>query len=160
MTLSRKIAAALDENTRAYNLPCVVTLDDGPDRINLEITSLDSVGVALDALEYVASDRKEWTPEALNAWGEKLSKSVSYLLEPLKVLEVDGGAGLAQLRSASPTVRGDVRGYYEVRLDRQGICRFERYVVDPGGRGRRRTPCHLTREVVERLADDIAAGSS
>ena len=160
MTLSRKIAAALDENTRAYNLPCVVTIDDGPDRINLEITSLDSVGVALDSLEFVAADRKEWTPRDLNAWGAKLSRRVSYLLEPLKVLEIDGGAGQVQLRSESPTVRGDSRGYYEVRLDRAGRCRLERYVVDPDRRGRRRTPCHLTREVVERLADDIASAST
>ncbi|AMV39142.1 hypothetical protein [Planctomyces sp. SH-PL62] len=159
MTLSRKIAAALDENTRAYTPPCVVSIHDGPDRINLEITSLDSVGVAFDVLEFVASDRKEWTPQALSDWGETLSKRLTYLMEPLKVLEIDGGGGIVQLRSETPTARGDVRSYYEIRLDRGGTCRVERYTIDPSQGRRRRTPCHLTREVVERLADDLAVGS-
>jgi len=159
MTLSRKIAAALDENTRAFTPPCLVTVNDGPDRINLEITALDAVGVAVDALEYVATDRDDWTPQALNAWGDRIVDRVSYLLEPLQILEVDGGAGEVQLRSGAPTTRQDLRGYYEVKLTRRGACRVERYVYDPAERRRRRTPCHFTREVVERLADDIAAAS-
>ncbi|MDG3003519.1 hypothetical protein [Paludisphaera mucosa] len=159
MTLSRKIAAALDENTKAYILPCSITVDDGPDRVTLNMTALDSVGVALDALEYLATDRKGWTPEALNAWGDRLSKRVSYLLEPLKVLESDGGLGEVMLRSQAPTSRDESLGYYEIRLNRSGSCKVERCFFDTRGRTRRRTSCHLTREVVERLADDIAAAS-
>ena len=30
MSLSKKIAAALDENTKAYVLPCTVTVEDSP----------------------------------------------------------------------------------------------------------------------------------
>lgn len=159
MTLSRKIAAALDENTRAYNLPCTITVDEGPNRITLDLSALDAVGVAFDALEFAATDRTEWSSPALNAWGERLAKRVNYLMEPLRVLEIDAGGGEVQIRSASPTPRAETRGYYEVRLNRQGTCRLERYVYDEADRQRRRTPCHLTREVVERLADDIAASS-
>lgn len=159
MTLSRKIAAALDENTRAYNLPCSVTVDDGPDRLTLEIAALDSVGVALDALEYAATDRREWTPQALDAWGARLAGRVTYLMEPLKVLEIDGGAGEVLLRSESPSRRGDSRNFYEVRLRRDGTCRVERMAFDEVDRRRARTRCQLTREVAERLADDIAASS-
>ena len=46
MSLSKKIAAALDENTRAYVIPCAVTVDDGPHRVTLHLTALDTVGVA------------------------------------------------------------------------------------------------------------------
>ena len=159
MTLSRKIAAALDENTRAYNLPCSVTVDEGPDRVTLEIAALDSVGVALDGLEYATTDRKEWLPQDLNAWGDRIARKVTYLMEPLHVLEVDGGRGEVQLRSQAPTHRGDARNYYEVRLGREGVCRVERFTYDPAEKRRRRTPCHLTREVVERLAEDLAATS-
>ena len=35
MSLSKKIAAALDENTKAYVLPCTVTVEDSPDRLTL-----------------------------------------------------------------------------------------------------------------------------
>ncbi|MDR3622134.1 MAG: hypothetical protein P4L85_22480 [Paludisphaera borealis] len=159
MTLSRKIAAALDENTRAYNLPCTITVDEGPNRITLDITALDAVGVAFDTLEFAATDRTDWSSSALNAWGDQLAKRVTYLMEPLRVLEIDAGGGEVQIRSAAPTPRADARGFYEVRLNRGGTCRLERYVYDESDRKRRRTPCHLTREVVERLADDIAASA-
>ena len=75
------------------------------------------------------------------------------------VLEVDGGRGEVQLRSQAPTHRGDVRNYYEVRLGREGVCRVERFAYDPAEKRRRRISCHLTREVVERLAEDLAASS-
>ena len=160
MTLSRKIAAALDENTRSYNPPCLVAVDAGTDRIALEITALDSVGVAFDGLEYQATDRDDRSPDALNAWGEALARRVRYLMEPLKVLEVDAGEGVVQLRSEVPSVREDVRNFYEVRLGRRGTCRIERYAFDPATRARTRTSCFMTREMLERLADDIAATSA
>ena len=159
MTLSRKIAAALDENTRAFVPPCALTVDHGPDRLTLEIAALDSVGVALDSLEYQATDRKDWAPQALNAWGERLSRRLTYLMEPVQVLEVDGGLGQVLLRSQTPSARGAAMNYYEIRLDRGGSCVVERIAYDPAERRRRRTRCQLTLEAVERLADDLAAAS-
>ena len=47
MSLSQKIAAALDENTEAYVLPCAVTVEDGPNRLALHLTALDPVGAGL-----------------------------------------------------------------------------------------------------------------
>ncbi|MFO0891574.1 MAG: hypothetical protein U0790_20825 [Isosphaeraceae bacterium] len=160
MNLSRKIAAALDENTRAYVLPCTVSVEDGPNRLTLDLTALDSVGVAFDALEFASNDRTDWPSEALNAWGRKLADRVTYLLEPLKVLEVDAGGGEVQIRSGAPSPRADQRGFYEVRLRKSGVLRMERFVFDDATRQRRRTPCQLTREVLERLADDIVASAS
>ncbi|MGC8640516.1 MAG: hypothetical protein ACP5XB_11635 [Isosphaeraceae bacterium] len=160
MSPSRKIAAALDENTHAYVLPCTVTVEDGPNRFTLNLTALDSVGAAFDSLEFVTTDRQDWSSEALNAWGERLAARVTYLLEPLKVLEIDGGGGEVQIRSQSPSSRADQRGFYEVRLFRQGRLRMERYTFDDATRQRRHAPCQFTREVVERLADDIAASAS
>jgi hypothetical protein len=160
MTLSRKIAAALDETTRAHNLPCLVTAEDGPNRITLDVAALDAVGVAFDALEFATTDRADWSSPSLAAWGDRLAKRVTYLMEPLRVLEVDAGGGEVQIRSASATPRAETRSYYEVRLNRQGTCRLERYAYDESNRRRHRIACHLTREVVERLADDIAASAA
>ena len=81
-------------------------------------------------------------------------------MEPLQVLETDAGGGEVQIRSATTTPRADLRSYYEIRLSRRGTCRLERYAYDEASRQRRRTPCQLTREVVERLADDIIASLS
>ena len=157
MSLSKKIAAALDENTRAYVMPCTVTVDDGPHRVTLHLTALDTVGVAFSSLEFATSSRAEWSSDTLNHWGTQLSSRVSYLMEPLKVLEVDAGGGEVQLRSQSPTERNSEKGYYEMRLYRQGMLRMQRFTYDGATRQRRDSPCQLTREVLERLADDIAA---
>ena len=157
MSLSKKIAAALDENTRAYVMPCTVTVDDGPHRVTLHLTALDAVGLAFSSLEFATSSRAEWSSEALNEWGTRLSGRVTYLMEPLKVLEIDAGGGEVQLRSQNPTARDAERGYYEMRLFRQGMLRMQRFTFDEATRQRRPAACQLTREVLERLADDIVA---
>jgi hypothetical protein len=159
MSLSRKIAAALDENTRVYVLPCTVAVEDGANRLTLNLTALDTVGVAFDQLEFVTTDRQDWSSEALNGWGQRLAARVTYLLEPLKVLEIDAGGGEVQIRSQAPTARADQRGFYEVRLHKQGILRLERCIFDDAARQRKRTPCQFTKEVLERLADDIVASA-
>jgi len=159
MSLSKKIAAALDENTRAYVLPCTVTVEDSPRRLTLNLTALDTVGLAFSTMEFADTSRTEWSPEALKDWGDRLSKRVTYLMEPLKVLEVNAQGGEVQMRSQSPTPGEDKRAYYEMRLFGQGNLRMERFVFDEMTRQRRQVPCQLTRETLERLADDIAASA-
>ena len=157
MSLSKKIAAALDENTKVHAPPCEVGVEDGPSLLTLHLSALDSVGLAFSALEFATTSRPEWTSEALRGWGERLAGRVTYLMEPLKVFEVDAGGGEVQIRSQSPTARAEQRGYYEVRLFAQGSLRMERYAFDEATRERRTVPCQLTREVLERLADDLVA---
>jgi hypothetical protein len=159
MILSKKIAAALDENTKAYVLPCTVTVEDSPNRLTLHLTALDAVGLAFSSMEFANSSRTEWSSQALNEWAERLAKRVTYLMEPLKVIEVDSAGGEVQVRSQSPTPRADQRGYYEMRLFKNGSLRMERFAYDDGARQRQGVPCQLTREVLERLADDIAASA-
>ena len=120
MSLSQKIAAALDENTKAYVLPCSVTIEESPNRLTLHITAFDTVGLACTALEFVTTRRSEWSSESLQEWGTRLAGRVTYLMEPLKVIEIDTEGGEVQIRSQSPTPRADQRGYYEIRLFREG----------------------------------------
>ena len=160
MSLSKKIAAALDENTTVHALPCSVTVEEGSRRLTLQLCALDTVGLAFTALEFTTTSPAEWTSDALRAWGERLAGRVSYLMEPLKVLEVEPEGGEVQIRSQSPTTRSEQRGYYEVRLFKTGSLRMERFAFDQATRQRRPVPCQLTREVVERLADDIAASTA
>jgi hypothetical protein len=157
MSLSKKIAAALDENTKAYNFPCSVAVEEAESRLVLHLTGLDTVGVAFTSLEFATTRRTDWSSEALRGWGDRLASRVTYLMEPLKVIESYAQGGEVQIRSQRPTPRDDQRSYYEVRLFRQGTLRMQRYVFDQETRERRQTPCQLTREVLERLADDIAA---
>ena len=137
-----------------------MTVEEGPHRLSLHLSALDTVGLACTALEFTTSSRAEWTSEGLGAWGERLAGRVSYLLEPLKVLEVDRDGGEVQIRSQNPTTRSEQRGYYEVRLSQQGSLRLERFTFDEATRQRRPIACQFTREVLERLADDIAASAA
>lgn len=157
MTLSRKIAAALDQHGRDPNLPTTLSVDDGPNRLALDLTALDSVGVAFDALEFATTARPEWSTDELTAWGERIAQRVTYLMEPLKVVEIDADQGEVQIRSDGPTPRAEHRSYYEVLLGRSGTCRLHRFTFDETTRRRQRASCNLTREVLERLIDDIAA---
>jgi hypothetical protein len=157
MSLSKKIAAALDENTKVHAPPCEVGVEDASSRLTLHLSALDSVGLAFSTLEFTTTSRPEWTSEALRTWGERLAGRVTYLMEPLKVFEVDAGGGEVQIRSQSPTARAEQRGYYEIRLFKQGSLRMERHAFDETSRQRRTVPCQLTREVLERLADDLTA---
>jgi hypothetical protein len=160
MSLSKKIAAVLDENTTVHVLPCPVAVEEGSNRLTVHLTALDTVGLAFTTLEFANTSRPEWDSKALQDWGERLANRVTYLMEPLKVIEVDAEGGEVQLRSQGPTSRAQQRGYYEVRLFKQGTLRMERYAFDDATRRRHRAPCQLTREVLERLADDIAASVS
>ena len=114
---------------RSTSPPCEVAVEDGPSRLTLHLSALDSVGLAFSTLEFATTSRPEWTSEALRGWGERLAGRVTYLMEPLKVFEVDAGGGEVQIRSQSPTARAEQRGYYEIRLFRQGSLRMERYRV-------------------------------
>ena len=127
MSLSKKIAAALDENTKAYVLPCTVTVEDSPSRLTLNLTALDSVGVAFDAWSSPIPAGPDWSSDALKEWGDRLAERVTYLMEPLKVLEIDAGGARSRCAARRPP-RADQRGFYEMRLFRQGSLRMERYV--------------------------------
>ncbi len=157
MSLSKRIAAALDENTKVHAPPCLVAVEEGPNRLVVNLTALDTVGVAFESLEFDTTTRPDWPSDALREWGTRLTGRVTYLMEPLKVLEVDAAGGEVNIRSESPTTRDAHRSYYEVRIFKQGTLRIERCTFDDAARRRRTVPCQLTREVFERLADDIVA---
>jgi hypothetical protein len=157
MSLSQKIAAALDARPDNGALPCDVSADDGPSRLTLHVTASGPVGLAFDTLDFASSSKDRWTADDLRAWGERIASRVTYLMEPLVVLEQDKVGGEVELRSHAPTSRGDQRTYFEARLAPGGSLRLERIAVDEATRRRRPASCQMTREVLERLADDLVA---
>jgi hypothetical protein len=151
MTLSRRLAAVLDTLDRPDAVPSLATASDGRHELSLELTAAGPVGLAFDALNFSAPASTELTAEALRAWADRLAARVTYLMEPLVVVELDAVAGEAELRSQSPTARGDRNAYYEVRLTTAGTLRLSRVVFDAASQ--------LTREVLERLTDDLVASA-
>jgi hypothetical protein len=157
MSLSQKIAAALEARPQAGAAPGRVTVEDGAHSATLHLTASGPVGLAFDALEFATSARPEWSPEALRGWGDRLVDRLTYLMEPLVVLEHDPERGEVAIRSRPPTPRAGQRTFYEIRLHRQGTLRLARVAFDEATRRNRPVACQMTREALERLADDLVA---
>lgn len=149
--LSRKIADAVDKQPG----PGEVTVAEGRHRISLQLTATSPLGVALDALEYIDEGATNLSSVALRAWAKGLTERLTYLMEPLVLLELDDEAGVAELRSKVPSTRENARSYYEVRIDHAGTIRLRRITFDASDRRRNSVPCQLTREALERLVDDL-----
>jgi hypothetical protein len=94
----------------------------------------------------------------LKSWADKTAARVTGLLEPLRVLEIDGERLTALLRSQAPTQRGDNLFYYEMRLQGQGQAQVARYQASakPDGQ-RRQINFGLTHETLAKLVSDINA---
>jgi hypothetical protein len=96
----------------------------------------------------------------VQAWGERAAVRVKGLLEPLRLLEVDGVRHAALLRSQEPAQRGDALAYYEVLLQGDGGASVRRYQgTRQGDKRREQVPFSLTHEVLARLADDLIAAA-
>ncbi len=158
MSLSTEIAAALDAQSGQTG---VVAAQVGPDRLELSVTAAAPVGVELDRLDVSVQDpaRPVWSIDELRAWGDRVARRVTYLMEPLVVVEVDAQGGEVEIRSQSPTPRGQLRSFFEVRLGVLGTLRMHRLRFDAADGRRHATPFQLSREVLERLADDLPAAA-
>ncbi len=75
MSLSRKIADALDENTTVHIPPCEVGVEEGSHRLSLKLTAVDTVGLAFDSLEFATTARSEWNSDTLRAWADRLASA-------------------------------------------------------------------------------------
>jgi hypothetical protein len=154
MTLSQKIVAALDNAAGSFDPPRDVVADEGPHHLTLNVAISGPVGFSAQTLDFRA-DGPERTLDQLRAWGDRLANRVTYLMEPLRVLEVDPVGGEVELRSLAPTQRAGLRAYYEARLNRAGNLRLARVVFDEAARTRRDELFQMTREVLQRLTDDL-----
>lgn len=160
MTLSQKIAAALaslDTLASATFTLGPITEQEGPHRVSLAARSASRLGVELDALDFHADrpQQPERTLDELKAWADRLAARITYLMEPLVVLECDPLGVEVELRSQQATTRQSARNFYEARLDRSGNLRIIRYSFDTTSRTRHAVPFQLSGEVLERLVDDL-----
>lgn len=160
MSLSRKIAAALEARPDPGLVPGDLTIDEGPHRLTLRLTAAGPVGLAFETLEFRTTVRDEWPIEDLKAWADRLSARLTYLMEPLSILEADPAGGQVVLRSQVPTPRHGLHSYYEIRLVRSGTLLLGRVTFDEATRQRRPASCQMTLEVLERLADDLVGSVS
>ena len=103
----------------------------------------------------VTVDKLRTAPLAkLETIAASLAKRLTYLLEPISLLETDAESVSIQMRSNPPQVGDDGRSYYELLVRRGGEVTLRRY-HKAAGQPRQVIAAHVTREVLARLADDF-----
>ena len=87
--------------------------------------------------------------------GQQLAERLSYLLEPVSILEADEKLCIVQMRSGPPHRRESAVQYYEIdiRPERIKLCRYGKMKRRP----REIITTNVTREVLQRLIGDFAA---
>jgi len=124
--------------------------------LEAEMVSGDSLAVEFEAFEFKSDLLANADTAQLSRIADRLAARLTYLLEPLRVVEIDGHAGAVQMRSHPPYQRDKQSRYYEVLIQRGGSISLVRYERQ-AGQGRAPIAATVTREVFHRLAEDFAA---
>lgn len=142
---SAVVAGGRDLRAKADNGTLVVAIDNA-----------DTMSVAFTSFVFQTDKLASAETAQLSKIADQLAGKLTYLLEPLRVIEIDGQQGAVQMRSHPPYQREQQTRYYEVLVQRGGSISLVRYERQPG---EPRTPiaATVTEEVFYRLADDFAA---
>jgi hypothetical protein len=155
MRLSQQLGAAVAEwIARGGSTPGPLRVAAGDRVLELDQEVVSELGVRGRCLRY--SSGKRFGSEAdLRAWLDQLISRLTYLTEPIALLELDGEACDALLRSQPPLVRSGARAYFEGRVNRSGEFTLLRKVFDEATRQSQVVPFQMTLEVLQHLADDL-----
>ncbi len=125
-------------------------------QVSAQLPVVDRVGCQCSELSVASKRLAGATPDVLQTVADQLASKLTYLLEPLQVIEIDGQAQLVQMRSVPPTPSPGGHGYYEVIVQAGGHITLSRFTA-PRGQTRHRTDATFTREVFEKLVHDLVA---
>lgn len=118
------------------------------EKIACEVTQLRLESDGLQELDCVQSKKV----------ADRIVNRLTYLLEPLSIVESDELSRTVQVRSTNPHHLGSERLYYEVLVE-PGSLTFGRYCKKSEG-DRKTTACSLTREVILRICEDLESATS
>jgi hypothetical protein len=133
---------------------------DGPEgRIEADLVAVDAIGCSFQTLAYTTDKLASSSVDELKTVSQALTSKLTYLLEPIGLVEADADRYSVQLRSNPPQKGDDETNYYELMVRRGGDITLSRY-SKKSGQMRQIIPAHVTREVFARLADDFVAAVS
>jgi hypothetical protein len=135
--------------------PLDLTLWEDPIQVQAQVSAYDTLGVALQALTVRCSPGDA----PLETVARAINERVTYLWEPLALIERDLEREQAQMRSAPPRVDDEAIEFYEGELSRQNgslQLRLLRYRRKNGQTRSEQVPLTLTHDVCRRLTDDVA----
>jgi hypothetical protein len=133
-----------------------VDLTAGSRCLTCDLVERNSLAVAFQTLRVTTPELASASSVSLERLAKALSDRLTYLMEPIRPIEIDADACVAQLRSSPPQRDDDGRSYYELTVRRGGELALARYRKESGA-PRQQVPANVTREVLLRLADDFEA---
>jgi hypothetical protein len=134
----------------------LLQVDGEAGRIEADLLAVDAIGCSFQTLGLTTSKLANATLDELKTISQSLTEKLTYLLEPIGLVEADADRCSIQLRSNPPQKGEDETSYYELMVRRGGDITLSRY-SKKSGQLRQIVPAHVTREVLGRLADDFMA---
>jgi hypothetical protein len=134
----------------------LLQVDGEAGRIEADLLAVDAIGCSFQTLGLSTSKLAGATLDKLKTISQTLTEKLTYLLEPIGLVEADADRCSIQLRSNPPQKGEDETSYYELMVRRGGDITLSRY-SKKSGQLRQIVPAHVTREVLGRLADDFMA---
>ena len=131
-----------------------LTDPEGGWSVTLDAEAVESIGSRLRRVSVRPVGATVTAP--LRDQAGRLAREVTSLLEPLRVVEVDDGHAVAQLRSVSPSQRDGAARYYEVTRHADGTTHLSRYETRPTEGKRQTIPFNLTHEALAKVVGDFA----
>ena len=128
-----------------------------------ELSHSDSIGFLLNSVE-ISKNIQENVDRTgyLKGVAETIEKRVNYLMEPLKIIEVDSTTNAVQLRSEKPELQDGHLSYFEIVVkagkwfghrNHVSLHRFTHSQQDEGNRGTVSFP--VTKRQLQKLLDDL-----
>lgn len=134
-----------------------VALDLPQGQLICVLTSVDQLACAFERMTFRTPALADASLDQLTAVATALSRRLSYLLEAISPVEIDAESCVVQLRSNPPLKDDEGTSYYELVV-RRGELELCRYTKESGA-ARHLVPATVTREVLYRLAQDLATAT-
>lgn len=125
-------------------------------RVEADLVAVEPIGCTFQTLGLTTTKLADSSLDELKTISDGLISRLTYLLEPIGMIEADADRCSVQLRSNPPKKGEDETSYYELMVRRGGDITLSRY-GKKSGQLRQIIPAHVTREVLARLADDFVA---
>jgi hypothetical protein len=125
-------------------------------RVEADLLAVDAIGCSFQTIAYSTDRLANCSLDELKEISQALTLKLTYLLEPIGLVEADADRCSVQLRSNPPQKGEDGTSYYELMVRRGGHITLSRFSKQ-SGQLRRIVPAQVTREVLGRLADDLIA---
>ncbi len=128
---------------------------DGELQVSVKMADSDRLGCLLERLEMKGTGGH---PLALDP--VRVEQEVTYLGEPLKIVELEKYRGKALLRSFPPRRENGTVLFFELVIDRNEGLSLHRFAYDRSLGTRSHTPVPVTRDTLERLLADLVSWAS